>query len=183
MKFASAFCIALIGTLVVSCSNSDSPKPNPDKRRLFTDVADYNDYLVDQLDMLTIAYDNSLDANITTEEALKRCDSLVTLCEKAAENIKGIQPFEGDSSLAMQMLDYVRFLKFSGEKSIPEFLKMDEEYINLPDSETQEIERLGKKIDEVAVKQNTARNREHAKVDKAQAKFGKKHQLTIVKLD
>lgn len=183
MKFAYAFCIALIGTVVVSCNTNTSPKPNPDKRRLFTDVADYNNYLVDQLDMLTIAYDSSLEANITTEEALKRCDSLVTLCEKATENIKGIQPFEGDSSLAMQMLDYVRFLKFSGKKSIPEFLKMDEEYINLPDSETQEIERLGKKIDEVAAKQNTDRDREQAKVDKVQLKFGKRHNLTIVRVD
>lgn len=183
MKFAYVFCIALIGTVVVSCNNSDTSKQNPDKRRAFTDVAEYNDYLVDQVDMLTLAYDSSLEDGITTEEALKRCDSLVVLCEKAAENIKGIQPFEGDSSLAMEMLDYVRFLKFSGEKSLPEFLKMDEEYLNLPDSETQEIERLGKKIDELAAKHNTDRDREQAKLTKAQTKFGKKHHLTVVKLD
>lgn len=177
MKFASAFCLALIGTVLISCNMNT----NPDKRKSFTDVVDYNDYMVDQIDAIQNAYDRALDTTKTLEEALKECDSLVVICEKSVENIKGTQPFEGDSSLVMQMLEYIQFMKVNGGKHLKELLQMQEDYLNLADYETPEAENLTKKLNEAIVKQNTSKDRELAKLDMVQKKFGERHQMMIMR--
>jgi hypothetical protein len=175
MKFAVAFCLALTGTLIVSCNM------NSDKRKSFSDVAAYNDYLIDELDVINEVYTHALDTSISIEDALKACDSLVDLCEKATVKVKGIQPYDGDSSMAMQTLEYVQYMKLNGEKHIKAFLKLEDEYLKATDISEEEDEALYNAVEEAIGKINAEQEKELAKVDLVQKKFAEKYHMIIMK--
>lgn len=175
MKLAVAFCLALIGTVVVSCNT------NSDKRKSFTDVAEYNDYLIDQLDAINDVYSHTLDTSLTIEDALHACDSLVTLCEYTEKSVKGIQPFEGDSSMAMQTLEYTQYMKLNGEKHIKDFLRLEDRYMKATDLTEEEDAALFEEIEVAIAEINKIQDKELAKMDAVQQKFADKHNMMIMK--
>ena len=81
---------------------------NNDKRKSFEDVVVYNDFIVDHINALDSAYILALATDNGIDYCMKKCDSLVDLCDKTSSELKGIQPYNGDSSLTMQALAYTR---------------------------------------------------------------------------
>ncbi len=174
MKFRLAFCLALVGAIAVSC------KMNNDKRKSFSDVVEYNDYLIDHIDEINEIYMLALDTSLSFEEALIISDSLVVVCEQTTDDIKGIQPFEGDSSLAMQALEYTQFMKLNGKKHLKDFLKLEQKYIESADLSEEESNLLFNQAEEMIQKMDKIRDKELEKVDLVQEKFARKYNMTVI---
>ena len=66
---------------------------------------------MDHINALDSAYILSLATDNGIEVCMRKCDSLVGLCDQTAMDFKGIQPYDGDSSLTMQALAYTQFMK------------------------------------------------------------------------
>lgn len=174
MKIKLAFCMLLAVAIVVSC------KTNNDKRKSFSDVVEYNDYLIDKVDEINNVYTRALDTTLSFEDAMKVCDSLVTLCERTTEEVKGIQPFEGDSSMAMQVLQYTQFMRLNGEKHVKDFLKVEEKYMQSADLSVEESDALYEEADERINKLNDSRDKEMLKIDAVQGKFADKFDMMVL---
>lgn len=170
MKFGLILSAVAALLLTVSC--------NSDKRKSFDDVVTYNDFIVDHINALDSAYILALATDNGIDDCLKKCDVLVDLCDKTEADFKGIQPYEGDSSLTMQALAYTQFMRNNGEKEIKKLLKLIEKYENASFEEqeamTEEVQKTAEEID----KQYDI---EINKVDKVQQKFSQKFNFTILK--
>ncbi|WP_341900710.1 hypothetical protein [Fluviicola taffensis] len=172
MKFGFIFSAVSALLLVTACNF------NNDSRKSFDDVVKYNDFIVDHINALDSAYILALATDNGIDVCMKKCDSLVGLCDQTAMDFKGIQPYEGDSSLTMQALAYTQFMKNNGEKEIKKLLKLIEKY------EKASIEEQEAMVDEVQTSaENIDKNYEIeiGKVDKVQKKFSAKHNYTVIK--
>ncbi|WP_430405363.1 LIC11966 family surface protein [Fluviicola sp.] len=172
MKFGFIFSAVSALLLVTACNF------NNDNRKSFDDVVKYNDFIVDHINALDSAYILALATDNGIDVCMKKCDSLVGLCDQTAMDFKGIQPYEGDSSLTMQALAYTQFMKNNGEKEIKKLLKLIEKY------EKASIEEQEAMVDEVQTSaENIDKNYEIeiGKVDKVQKKFSAKHNYTVIK--
>jgi hypothetical protein len=172
MKFRFIFSAVSALLLVTACNF------NNDSRKSFDDVVKYNDFIVDHINALDSAYILALATDNGIDVCMKKCDSLVGLCDQTAMDFKGIQPYEGDSSLTMQALAYTQFMKNNGEKEIKKLLKLIEKY------EKASIEEQEAMVDEVQTSaENIDKNYEIeiGKVDKVQKKFSAKHNYTVIK--
>ncbi len=174
MKLASTFCLALIGTVIISCNLHKDP------RKSFDNAVAYNDYLIDRLDVLNKLYTHALDTNMSLVDALQACDSLVMLCERTTEEMKGIQPFEGDSSLTMQSLEYTQYMKLNAEKHMKKFLELQEQYLQSTDLTEEEDAALYGQIEKALAEINLKQEKELAKLDAVQQKFADKHNLQVM---
>ncbi len=172
MKFGFIFSIAASLLLAVSCNF------NNDNRKSFDEVVEYNDFIVDHINALDSAYILALATDSGIAVCMKKCDVLVDLCDKTTAEFKGIQPYDGDSSLTMQALAYTQFMRNNGKKEIKNLLTLIGKY------EKADIEGQEKLVGEV---QSTAGNIDKQydieinKVDKVQQKFAKKHNFTILR--
>lgn len=172
MKFGFIF-LAVSSLLLAASCNFKS-----DSRRSFEDVVTYNDYIVDHINALDSAYILALATDNGIDFCMKKCDSLVDLCDKTSLELKGIQPFDGDSSLTMQALAYTQFMRNNGEKDIKKFLKLLDTYEN---AELEEQETL---VDEVQTTAETIDKNYDVEIDKVnevQQKFAKKHNFTVLR--
>lgn len=170
MKFGLILSAAAALLLTVSC--------NSDKRKSFEDVVTYNDFIVDHINALDSAYILALATDNGINDCLKKCDVLVDLCDKTTADFKGIQPYEGDSSLTMQALAYTQFMRNNGEKEIKKLLKLIEKYEN---ASFEEQEVMAEEVQAVAEEIDKQYDIEINKVDKVQQKFSKKFNFTILK--
>nr|WP_294861688.1 hypothetical protein [uncultured Fluviicola sp.] len=170
MKFGLILSAAAALLLTVSC--------NSDKRKSFDDVVKYNDFIVDHINALDSAYILALATDKGIDVCMKKCDSLVDLCEKTAVDFKGIQPYEGDSSLTMQALAYTQFMKNNGEKEIKKLLTLIEKYEK---ASIEEQQALVEKVQTTAENIDKNYEIEIGKVDKVQKKFSAKHNYKVVK--
>jgi hypothetical protein len=172
MKFGFIFSAVSALLLAASCNF------NKDSRKSFDDVVKYNDFIVDHINALDSAYILSLATDNEIDVCLKKCDSLVGLCEKTAMDFKGIQPYDGDSSLTMQALAYTQFMKNNGEKEIKKLLNLIDKYEK---AEAEEQEILVEQVQTMAENIDKNYEIEIGKVDKVQKKFSTKHNYTVVK--
>ncbi len=170
MKFGLILSAAAALLLTVSC--------NSDKRKSFDDVVVYNDFIVDHINALDSAYILALATDNGIKDCLKKCDGLVDLCDKTTADLKGIQPYEGDSSLTMQALAYTQFMRNNGEKEIKKLLKLIEKYEN---ASFEEQEAMAEEVQSVAEKIDKQYDIEINQVDKVQQKFAQKFNFTVLK--
>lgn len=119
------FYLSLFAGLLLITASCNS---NKDPRRAFNSPVEYNDFIIESINKLDTAYMNSLDVEKGKEYCLKSCDSLIQLCDQYIENLKGIQPYEGDSTFSMQAIAYVQFMKNNGKNDIPQFLQLIDRY-------------------------------------------------------
>jgi CRISPR/Cas system-associated exonuclease Cas4 (RecB family) len=172
MKFGFIFSAVSALLLATACNF------NNDSRKSFDDVVKYNDFIVDHINALDSAYILALATDNGIDACLKKCDSLVGLCEKTAVDFKGIQPYEGDSSLTMQALAYTQFMKNNGEKEIKKLLTLIEKYEK---ATAEEQEALVEEVQTSAEDIDKNYEIEIGKVDKVQKKFSAKHNYVVVK--
>lgn len=172
MKFGFIFLAVSALLLTASCNL------NNDKRKSFEDVVVYNDFIVDHINALDSAYILALATDNGIDYCMKKCDSLVDLCDKTNSELKGIQPFDGDSSLTMQALAYTQFMRNNGERDIKNFLKLLDTYEN---AEFEEQEKLVDEVQTTAERIDKNYDIEMDKVNTVQEKFAKKHNYTVLK--
>lgn len=172
MKFGFIFLAVSALLLTASCNL------NNDKRKSFEDVVVYNDFIVDHINALDSAYILALATDNGIDYCIKKCDSLVDLCDKTSSELKGIQPYNGDSSLTMQALAYTQFMRNNGERDIKNFLKLLDTYEN---AELEEQEKLVDEVQTTAESIDKNYDIEMDKVNKVQEKFAKKHNYTVLK--
>ncbi len=172
MKFGFIFLAVSALLLTASCNL------NNDKRKSFEDVVVYNDFIVDHINALDSAYILALATDNGIDYCMKKCDSLVDLCDKTSSELKGIQPYNGDSSLTMQALAYTQFMRNNGERDIKNFLKLLDTYEN---AELEEQEKLVDEVQTTAESIDKNYDVEMDKVNTVQEKFAKKHNYTVLK--
>lgn len=172
MKFGFIFSVAATVLLTVSCHF------NKDNRKSFDDVVEYNDYIVDHINGLDSAYTLALATDSGIDVCMKKCDLLVDLCDKTTAEFKGIQPYEGDSSLTMQALAYTQFMRNNGEKEIKKLLKLIDTYQKASFEEQAD---LVNEVQSSAAKIDKQYDIEINKVDAVQQKFSQKHNFKILK--
>lgn len=167
--------IVLVLGLITSCNF------NNDKRKSFDDAVTYNDFIVDHINALDSAYILALATDNGIDVCMRKCDSLVNLCDKTTEDLKGIQPFKGDSSLTMQALEYTQFMKRNGDKEIKDFLTLIQKYQDEA-AELSEADEaaLAAKVEESATKIDMNYDTEINKVDAVQKKLSKKFNFIIL---
>lgn len=166
------FLTALLSGLLASCNF------NNDKRKSFEDVVVYNDFIVDHINALDSAYILALDTDQGIDVCMRKCDSLVSLCDQTTKDFMGIQPFKGDSSLTMQALKYTQFMKNNGDKEIKNLLKLIEDYQNA-DYDAQEA--MAGEIEKSANRIDMRYDEEINKVDKVQTKLSQKYNFRVLK--
>ncbi|WP_343634855.1 hypothetical protein [Fluviicola sp.] len=171
MKFGFIFSTAVAFMLLVSCNM------NNDKRRGFKDVVEYNDFIVDHINSLDSAYILALATDSGIDVCMKKCDDLVVLCDKTTEEFKGIQPYEGDSTLTMQALAYTQFMRNNGKTEIKKLLKLIDAYQN---ASMEEQEKMVDEVQSTAEEIDKQYDIEINKVDQVQQKFSKKHNFKIL---
>lgn len=171
MKLGFIFSAAAALMLLVSCNM------NNDKRRGFKDVVEYNDYIVDHINALDSAYILALATDSGIDVCMQKCDQLVLLCDKTTEEFKGIQPYEGDSTLTMQALAYTQFMRNNGKTEIKKLLKLIETYQN---ASMEEQEKMVDNVQSTAEEIDKQYDIEINKVDKVQQKFSVKHNFKIL---
>lgn len=178
MNRSMLFLTALFsGLLILAACNR-----NNDKRKSFEDVVEYNDFIVDQVNSLDSAYILAVNTERGVEFCRHKCDSLVELCNQATKELMDIQPFEGDSSLTMQALKYVQYMRNTGEKEIKNLLKMIEEYQQMgydiaPEKEEEIIATINKEADRLDARYEEEINR----LEAVQTKLSQKHRFQVVK--
>ena len=172
MKFGFIFLAVSALLLTASCNL------NNDKRKSFEDVVVYNDFIVDHINALDSAYILALATDNGIDYCMKKCDSLVDLCDKTSSELKGIQPYNGDSSLTMQALAYTQFMRNNGERDIKNFLKLLDTYEN---AELEEQEKLVDEVQTTAESIDKNYDVEMDKVNTVQEKLAKKHNYTVLK--
>ncbi|WP_343747476.1 hypothetical protein [Fluviicola sp.] len=166
------------GLLIVAACNNG----NNDKRRSFADVVEYNDFVVDQVNGLDSAYVLSVDTEQGIDVCMRKCDSLVELCNHATEELMGIQPFEGDSSLTMQALKYVQFMRNNGEHEVKKLLKMIEAYQQMDyDADPEKEEQTLADIDKAADLLDERYEKEINRLEAVQTKLSQKHDFRVLK--
>lgn len=170
MKFGIIFSLAAVLLLTVSC--------NSDKRKSFDDVVEYNDFIVDHINSLDSVYMLALETDNGIEDCMKKCDELVNLCDKTSAEFKGIQPYDGDSTLTMQALAYTQFMRNNGDKEIKRLLKLIDTFEK---GSIEEQEKLSDEVQLVAENLDKQYDIEINKVDAVQQKFSKKHNFTILR--
>jgi hypothetical protein len=171
MKFGFAFYIMSATLLMASCNF------NNDKRKSFDDVVKYNDFIVDHVNALDGAYSLALNTDLGIEVCMKKCDSLVQLCDKTTDELKGIQPFKGDSTLTMQALKYTQFMRNNGKREIRDLLKLIDNYQKADESE---LDALSEQIQETAGLIDARYEKEIALVDLVQKKLSVKYNFRII---
>jgi hypothetical protein len=171
MKLGFIFSAAAALMLVVSCN------VNNDKRKSFTDVVEYNDFIVDHINALDSAYILALATDNGIEACMEKCDKLVALCDKTTEEFKGIQPYQGDSTLTMQALAYTQFMRNNGKTEIKKLLKLIESYEK---ASLEEQEKMVEEVQSTAEKIDKQYDIEINKVDEVQQKFSVKHNFKIL---
>lgn len=165
------------GFLIVAACNR-----NNDKRRSFNDVVEYNDFIVDQVNSLDSAYVLALDTDQGIDFCMRKCDSLVTLCNHSTKELMGIQPFEGDSSLTMQALKYVQFMRNNGEHEVKNLLKMIEAYQQMDyDIDPEKEEKTLAEIEEAVGLLDKRYEEEINRVEAVQSKLSQKHHFQVLK--
>lgn len=171
MKLGFIFSAAAALMLAVSCN------VNSDKRKSFTDAVEYNDYIVDHINALDSAYMLALATDNGIDACIKKCDKLVELCDKTTDEFKGIQPYQGDSTLTMQALAYTQFMRNNGKTEIKKLLKLIESYEN---ASFEEQEKMVEEVQSTAEKIDKQYDIEINKVDEVQQKFSVKHNFKIL---
>jgi hypothetical protein len=172
MKFGFIFSAVSALLIAASCNVKN------DSRKSFDEVIEYNDFIVDHINALDSAYILALATDNGIEECMKKCDSLVGLCDKTSKEFKGIQPYEGDSSLTMQALAYTQFMRNNGEKDIKKLLTLIDKYDKAALEEQAE---LMAEVQVVAEKIDKNYDLEISKVNQVQQKFAQKHNFTVLK--
>ena len=171
MKFGFIFSAMAVLILAVSCN------VNSDKRKSFTDVVEYNDFIVDHINALDSAYILALATDSGIDVCMKKCDQLVDLCDKTTEEFKGIQPYQGDSTLTMQALAYTQFMRNNGKTDIKKLLKLIDKYQN---ASFEEQEKMVEEVQSTAENIDKQYDIEINKVDKVQQKFSVKHNFKVL---
>ncbi|MDF3029265.1 MAG: hypothetical protein K0S23_3572 [Fluviicola sp.] len=172
MKFGFIFSAVSALLIAASCNVKN------DSRKSFDEVIEYNDFIVDHINALDSAYILALETDNGIDYCMKKCDSLVDVCDKTTSELKGIQPFDGDSSLTMQALAYTQFMRNNGEKDIKNFLKLLDTYEN---AGLEEQEKLVGEVQTMAESIDKNYDIEIDKVNMVQEKFAKKHNFTVLK--
>lgn len=171
MKFGFILSVATALLLTVSCNT------NKDNRKSFDDVVEYNDYIVDHINSLDSAYILALATDSGINVCMTKCDLLVKLCDKTTAEFKGLQPYEGDSTLTMQALAYTQFMRNNGEKEIKKLLELIDTYQN---ASMEEQANLVDEVQSTAAAIDKQYDIEIGKVDEVQQKFSQKHNFKIL---
>lgn len=174
MKIALMLSAATALLLAVSCNS------NNDKRKSFDDVVKYNDFIVDHINGMDSVYMLALDAESGIDVCMKKCDDLVKFCDKTEQDFKGIQPFNGDSSLTMQALEYTQFMRNNGKKEIKALLGLIDDFQKAEAAGEASSDELVAQIQETAGKIDERYDEEINKVDEVQKKFSIKHNFTVL---
>jgi len=117
MKLFNRITALLSFIVLFSCGPTDN-------RKSFTDVTEYNDFIIDNINLIDQLYVTTLDDKSGREYCLAQCDSLIIQSEKTIELLNGIQPYDGDSSLAMAAKGFCIYMGAIGKKDLPEFINI-----------------------------------------------------------
>jgi len=132
---------------------------------------------VDHINALDSAYILALATDSGIDVCMEKCDLLVKKCDQTTEEFKGIQPYDGDSTLTMQALAYTQFMRNNGEKEIKNLLKLIDTYQN---ASVEEQVALVDEVQSTAAEIDKQYDIEIGKVDKVQQKFSQKHNFKIL---
>lgn len=108
--------LSVIITLI-SCGPTDD-------RKSFNDVTEYNDFIIDNVNLIDQLYVTTLNDKNGREYCLSQCDSLIAKSEKTIELLNNIQPYDGDSSLAMAAKGFCSYMGEIGKKDLPQFINL-----------------------------------------------------------
>lgn len=100
--------------LVQSCGNKDS-------RKSFSDVVEYNDYIIDQVNEVDQHYSDALNNSTSEEEGLKACDSLFAVSNRALVRLQDLQPYKNDSTLCESAKGFVNHFSMISKRELPQF--------------------------------------------------------------
>lgn len=164
MKIKNLLTILSVVVMVISCGPTDN-------RKSFSEVTEYNDYIIDNINLIDELYVTTLNEDKGREYCLSQCDSLIANSEKTIALLNNIQPFEGDSSLAMAAKDFCSYMAAIGKKDLPQFINLA---MN-PDVSIQDLAEINtdaNKLDENYEIQMD-------KIEKVQSILAKKHNFKV----
>lgn len=164
----------IAGFLFVSASCNSTK----DNRKSFDDVTKYNDYIIACINSLDTAYMKTLDVMKGKEYCINQCDSLVAFCDQTIEKLKGIQPYDGDSSFAMQAISYTQYMKNNGKTVVPSFLELTDKYETAKSEE--EIEQINKELEASGSKLDENYEIQMSKLETVQKALAKKFNFVII---
>ena len=117
MKLFNTLILALSIITLLSCGPVDN-------RKSFQDVTEYNDFIIDNVNLIDEMYVTTLDDDKGRDYCLSQCDSLIIRSERTVELLNNIQPFDGDSSLAMAAKGFCSYMCAIGKKDLPQFINL-----------------------------------------------------------
>ncbi len=117
MKLFNILFLGSVLISVVSCGPIDN-------RKSFDDVTEYNDYIIDNMNIIDEMYVTTLDVDKGKDYCLAQCDSLIVKSEETVALLNGIQPYDGDSTLAMAAKDFCNYMGKAGKKDLPDFINL-----------------------------------------------------------
>jgi len=139
-----------------------------DPRKKFSDVVEYNDYIVDELELTDALFDELID-NIFNDITL--AEKNLKIFQEGADNRLlrlNIQPYEEDSSLCEATKDYLKIISELSKTDMAELIELQK----VGEAGYEAALLLCDKIDET-------RATEHDKVELAQKIFAKKHGVRL----
>jgi hypothetical protein len=117
MKLFNILFLGVTIITLVSCGPIDN-------RKSFSDVTEYNDYIIDNMNIIDEMYVTTLDVEKGKEYCISQCDSLITKSKETVALLNDIQPYEGDSTLAMAAKDFCLYMSRAGKKDLPQFINL-----------------------------------------------------------
>jgi hypothetical protein len=140
MKKSIFYHFGLLVVLFCSCGPTDT-------RKSFNTPVEYNDYIINALNELDANYAKTLNNPDDKENSIKLCGDLVKNSDATIVKLNAIQPYDGDSSLAMVVKDFATYMKTIGQHDLPDFLnKLHKPDRN--DNDQAEIDKIASKLDQ-----------------------------------
>jgi hypothetical protein len=69
-------------------------------------------------------YVTTLDVDKGKDYCLAQCDSLIVKSEETIALLNSIQPYDGDSTLAMAAKEFCNYMGKAGKKDLPDFINL-----------------------------------------------------------
>jgi len=164
MKLFNLLILALFIITLLSCGPLDN-------RKSFQDATEYNDFIIDNVNLIDEMYVTTLDDEKGKDYCLSPCDSLIIRSERTVELLNNIQPYDGDSSLAMAAKGFCKYMSDIGKKDLPQFINLA---LN-PDISIEDLPKINteaKKLDDnYEIQMN--------KIDKTQKRLSEKFNYMI----
>jgi len=93
-------------------------------RKSFTNVVEYNDFIIDQVNEVDRQYADALNNSQDRAEGLSACDSLLALTDRALQRLENIQAFREDSTFCDAAKGFITYMKSISTRELPQFFDL-----------------------------------------------------------